>query len=65
MNNNNPKEGDIVEVNLDDTGFEFIPMRAQVMALLDTQFTARYMDGTDTTTFRFYRDGGHSWRYAQ
>ena len=33
----------------------------RVVDRLSTQFTAVYMDGTDTLTFRFYKDKGVSW----
>jgi len=57
-----PVEGQIIEINGDMYGIEFVPVKAQVMALLNVQFTARYMDGTDTSTFRFYNDEGSTWR---
>ena len=57
-----PVEGQIIEINGDMYGIEFVPVKAQVMALLNVQFTARYMDGTDTATFRFYNDEGSTWR---
>ena len=37
------------------------PKKAEVEDLLATQFTARYLDGTDTLTFRFYVDKGATW----
>ena len=57
-----PVEGQSIIINGDPYGIEFVPIKAQVMALLNVQFTARYMDGSDTTTYRFYRDEGDTWR---
>lgn len=56
------KEGEIIVINGDVYGGEFVPIKAQVLALLNVQFTAKYMDGTDTTTYRFYKDEDVTWR---
>ena len=42
-------------------GEECDPVVAHVESLLSVQFTARYDDGTDTLTFRFYSDEGDTW----
>ena len=57
-----PAEGEIIEVNLDPTGVEFQPVRAKVEALLAVQFTALWMDGTNTLSFLFYAEAGSTWR---
>jgi len=57
-----PKENETIEINGDVMGAEFLPIKAKVRALLNVQFTAAYMDGTDTTTYRFYADEGTTWR---
>jgi hypothetical protein len=56
-----PEKGDIVEINMDPTGLEFVPMRAKVIDLLAVQFTAEY-PLTNALTFQFYRDEGSEWR---
>ena len=57
-----PAEGEIIEINLDPTGVEFQPVRAKVAALLSVQFTALWLDGTDTMSFLFYAEAGSTWR---
>ena len=37
------------------------PKVAQVMDELNIQFTVQYLDGTNTTSFRFYADEGDTW----
>lgn len=56
------EEGQVVEVNIDPTGIDFAPKDAKVAALLSVQFTAHWMDGTDTMSFLFYNDEGSTWR---
>lgn len=50
------REGSIVRL----TDFD-PPKPAQVMEMLSVQFTAQYMDGTNTITYRFYKDEGDTW----
>ncbi len=51
------EEGDVVYL------LEYTPpKRAQVMALLSVQFTALWLDASDTMSFLFYRDYNDTWR---
>jgi hypothetical protein len=59
-----PEEGQVVEINADPTGIAFVPIKAKVAAVLSVQFTAHYMDGTDTLTYQFYNDEGGTWRHT-
>lgn len=41
------------------------PVIAEVIDLLNSQFTARFQNGTEILTFRFYRDYNDTWRDAE
>jgi len=56
-----PEVGEIIEINMDPTGIDFIPRRAKVLDLLSAQFTAEFPD-THALSFRFYADEGDQWR---
>ena len=64
MNKHKLEEGQMVEVNADPEGIEFVPVKAKVQAALSVQFTCLLMDGTDTMSFLFYNDEGATWRMA-
>lgn len=63
-----PELGEIIEVNFRPTfsaAEGFTPHDAEVVDLLNVQFIARVIDGTDVRTFRFYDDLGNSWRFKK
>lgn len=57
-----PVEGQVIEVNLAVGEKDFAPKEAKVIDLLSVQFTALWMDGTNTLSYLFYMDEGMTWR---
>lgn len=59
MNKVKTPKGKYVSVYMEGKGAAAV--KAEVVDLLNSQFTCRWTDGTDTLSFLFYADKGFTW----